>query len=279
MIKLLKIFSLSSLFFLSACSNYFGNYWTATENYAKPIGQSRVTDNTTIYTDTLKCLSHQMDQKNINPDIMTIGKVLDYTGKDDIETGRRLTQGATLMVISALAKAGVPQVERFDTSVNEFELKMKDNKLIKNSIDGDERAYQPIIAGSLVGSKYAIMGGITELNYNIRSNDVNALFDFASGGMRYYVMNVAMDFRLVETDTLKIVSTVSYQKQIIGREIQAGIFEFFDDKLLDIGIGERSLEPMQLAIRSISELAVHDLVSELYRIPREYCYNLTVPKE
>jgi len=268
-----------SLFSLSGCSSFFGNYWTKTDNYAKPIGHSVVTDNSTMYSDTLKCLAYQMEEKGIRPDTMTIGKVLDYTGKDDLETGRRLTQGATLMVISALAKAGVPQVERFDTSVNEFELKMKDNKLIKNSIKGDKRAYQPIIAGSLVGSKYTIMGGITELNYNIRSNDVNALFDFASGGLRYYVMNVAMDFRLVETDTLKIISTVSYQKQIIGREVQAGVFEFFDDKLLDIGVGERSLEPMQLAIRSISELAVFDLVNDLYQIPREYCVNLTVPKE
>jgi len=278
MSKLLKITSCLSALLLSGCSGYFGNYWTATENYAKPIGQSRVTDNTTIYTDTLKCLAHQMEQENITPDIMTVGKVLDYTGKDDIETGRRLTQGATLMVISALSKAGVPQVERYDTSVNEFELKMKDNKLIKNSIAGDERAFQPIIAGSIVGSKYTIMGGITELNYNIRSNDVNALFDFASGGMRYYVMNVAMDFRIVETETLKIMSTVSYQKQIIGREVQAGVFEFFDDKLLDIGIGERSLEPMQLAVRAISELAVYDLLNDLYQIPRAYCYNLTVPR-
>ena len=264
---------------LCGCSSYFGNYWTATDNYAKPIGQSLVTDNKTLYTDALKCLAVQMEHQNIRPDVMTVGRILDYTGKDDLETGRRLTQGATLMAISALSKAGIPQVERFDTSVNEFELKMKDNKLIKNSIEGDNRPYQPIIAGSLVGSKYMLMGGITELNYNIRSNDVNALFDFASGGLRYYVMNVAMDFRLVETDTLRIVSTVSYQKQIIGREIQAGVFEFFDDTLLDLGVGERSLEPMQLAVRAISELAVYDMLNDLYEIPRSQCYELTVPEE
>lgn len=277
--KLFRTISCLSLLALGACGDYFGNYWTPTGNYAKPIGQSRVTNNKTSYSETLKCLAHTMREQKIKPDTMTVGRVLDYTGKDDLETGRRLTQGATLMVISALAKAGIPQVERFDTSVNEFELKMKDNKLVKNSIEGDKRVYQPIIAGSLVGSKYTIMGGITELNYNIRSNDMNAFFDFASGGLRYYVMNVAMDFRLVETETLKIVSNVSYQKQIIGREVQAGVFEFFDEKLLDLSVGERSLEPMQLAIRSISELAVYDLLNDLYKIPRDHCYDLTVPKE
>ena len=84
-------------------------------------------------------------------------------------------------------------------------------------------------------------------------------------------MNIAMDIRLVDTESLEIISTVSYQKQIIGREVQAGVFEFFDEKLLDVGIGERSLEPMQLAVRAISELAVHDIVSDLYRIPRSHC--------
>ncbi|MET0154532.1 MAG: CsgG/HfaB family protein [Rickettsiales bacterium] len=269
--KALKIALGLPLLALTGCNGYFGNYWTHTDNYAAPIGQSEVTGNDTVYTKELKCLSAELKQKHVTPDVMTIGRVLDFTGKDDIETGRRLTQGATLMMISALDKVGVPQVERFDTSVNEFELKMKDNKLIKNSIEGDERAYQPILAGSIVGSKYTIMGGITELNYNIRSNDVNALFDIASGGMRYYVMNVAMDFRLVETDTLKIVSTVSYQKQIIGREVQAGVFKFFENKLLDVGVGERSLEPIQLAVRSISELAVYELLGKLYGTSGDSC--------
>ena len=256
---------------LSSCGSLMGNYWTKTDNYVRPIGKSLVTDNNTIYSDSLQCIKHTVRAKRLPQHIVSVGNILDYTGKDDLETGRRLTQGASLMVISALSKAGVPQVERFDTAVSEFELKMKDNKLIKNSIAGDKRVYQPIRAGSLVGSKYVIVGGITELNYNIRSNDVDALFDIVSGGLRYYVMNIAMDIRLVDTESLEIISTVSYQKQIIGREVQAGVFEFFDEKLLDVGIGERSLEPMQLAVRAISELAVHDIVSDLYRIPRSHC--------
>lgn len=274
--KLLLITVLVPL--LSSCGSLMGNYWTKTDNYVKPIGKSLVTDNNTIYSGSLQCVAGEVRKANIPQSIITVGNILDYTGKDDLETGRRLTQGASLMVISALAKAGVPQVERFDTAVSEFELKMKDSKLIKNSIPGDKRVYQPIKAGSLVGSKYVIIGGITELNYNIRSNDVDALFDIVSGGLRYYVMNVAMDLRLVNTETLEIKSIVSYQKQIIGREVQAGVFEFFDEKLLDVGIGERSLEPMQLAVRSIAELAVHDIVSDLYQIPRSHC-NKTIKQE
>ena len=73
------------------------------------------------------------------------------------------------MAMSALAKAGVPLVERFDTSVAELELKYANNKLI-----GDEPTAGPAttarsIAGSIPGSDYYLVGGITELNFNIRS--------------------------------------------------------------------------------------------------------------
>jgi curli production assembly/transport component CsgG/holdfast attachment protein HfaB len=273
--KILKPVSCVLLLSLSGCGKYYG----ATDNYVTPIGTSMVTQNSTVYSKALECLGTQMVQNNIVPSTMTVGRILDYTGKDDLETGKRLTQGAALMAMSALGKAKVPQVERFDTSITEFDLKMKDNKLVANSIPGDQRAYQPIIAGSLPGSKYTLIGGITELNYNIRSNDVDAMWDIASGGLRFYVMNVAMDVRLVETETLKVVATRSYQKQIIGREIRAGVFKFFDNKLLDVGVGERSLEPMQLAVRSISELAVYDLLNDLYQIPKASCDAIIGPVE
>ena len=35
-------------------------------------------------------------------------------------SGRKVTQGASLMAMTAFAKAGVPLVERFDTSVSEL---------------------------------------------------------------------------------------------------------------------------------------------------------------
>jgi curli biogenesis system outer membrane secretion channel CsgG len=277
MTKLYKaILPITAILALSACSSALVN---KKGNYARPIGASMVTTNATAYSKSLECLGDQIKSIKLTPGTISVGRILDYTGKDDLDTGKRITQGAALMAMSALGKAHIPQVERFDTSVTEFELKMKDNKLVANSIEGDTRPYQPIIAGSLPGSKYTLMGGITELNYNIRSNDVQAMVHVVSGGLRYYVMNVAMDLRLVETDTLKVVATRSYQKQIIGREIRAGLFEFFNDKLLDIGVGEKSLEPMQLAVRSITELGVYELLNDVYQIPKDSCDALVGPEE
>ncbi|MGI9504175.1 MAG: holdfast anchoring protein HfaB [Geminicoccaceae bacterium] len=238
-------------------------------NYAEPIGSAPVLNNPTPYTDALYCMGeHFTGEEAPVPHVISVGKILDYTGKDDIETGRRLTQGAALMAMSALGKAGVPQVERFDTSVTELEIKFADNQLIGDEEQGGVRR---LIAGEIPGSGYHLIGGITELNYNIRSNEGEVLYDIVSFGARYYVMNIGLDLRLIHTKSLRVIETVSYQKQIIGRELRGGLFEFFDGKLLDLGLGERSLEPIQLAVRSVVERAVFELMRELNHLPDDAC--------
>ncbi|MGH1481987.1 MAG: holdfast anchoring protein HfaB [Geminicoccales bacterium] len=239
-------------------------------NYADPIGSAPVMHNPTPYTPALYCMAEHFGGFGAEmPKTISVGKILDYTGKDDIETGRRLTQGAALMAMSALGKASIPQVERFDTSVTELELKFADNKLIGDK--EQQTGIRRIVAGEIPGSAYHLIGGITELNYNIRSNEGEVLYDIVSFGARYYVMNIGLDLRLVHTKSLKVVNTVSYQKQIIGRELRAGLFEFFDGKLLDLGLGERSLEPIQLAVRSVIERAVFELMRDLNRLPEKAC--------
>lgn len=234
--------------------------------YAEPLGTAPVIDNPTPYTQALYCLGHTISRQG-SPFMLAVGKVDDYTGKDDLETGRRLTQGAALMVMSALGKAGIPLVERFDTSVTEMELKYANNKLI-----GDGNGpYRKIMSGSLPGSTHHIVGGITEINYNIRSNSADGLWDLLSGSFQLYVLNVALDLRLIETESLRVKRVVSYQKQVLGREVRAGLFEFFGSKLLDIGLGERSLEPIQLAVRSVIERGVYQMVQELYNVPASQC--------
>ncbi|HVY87025.1 MAG TPA: CsgG/HfaB family protein, partial [Caulobacterales bacterium] len=130
-----------------------------------------------------------------------------------------------------------------------------------------------INAGQMPGSDYYFVGGITELNYDIRSSGVDAEAGVsnrhhttASAGGRVYVMNIAMDFRLIDTRTLEVVDVVSYQKQIVGHEVRAGVFNFFGDTFVDISAGQRALEPVQLAVRAGVERAVVEVMSNLYHI-------------
>ena len=241
-------------------------------NYAKPIGGSPVTTNPTPYSEALVCMGDYARAANLSQPKIAVGRILDYTGKEDFEGGRRVTQGASLMAISAFAKAGARLVERFDTSVSELELRYANNRLISDG-PTEEADYRRIMAGSIPGSDFYLVGGITELNSNIRSVGADASVggvsvDDVKGnlGAKMFVVNVGLDLRLVETETLEVVDVISYQKQVIGREISAGIFDFAGGNIFDVGVGERAIEPIQLAVRSVVERAVLEMTANLYGI-------------
>lgn len=264
-----SLIALTTAAALSACVTPFsGNDGM----YALPIGDAPVTANPTAYTPALQCLAVHARTNNITAPRIAVGRILDYTGSVSEEGGRRITQGASLMAMSAFARAGARLVERFDTTVTELELRYANNRLIGQEGEGDDNVRR-IFAGQMPGSDYYFVGGITELNYNIRSAGLDAQgghTDARNGvgniGGRVYVMNIALDFRLIDTRTLEVVDVISYQKQIIGREVRAGVFSFFDDTLLDIAGGERALEPVQLAVRAGVERAVVEVMSRFYNV-------------
>jgi curli biogenesis system outer membrane secretion channel CsgG len=235
--------------------------------YTTPIGGAPVIDNETPYSQALRCLGNQARSPRI-----AVGNIADYTGKFEADgSGRKLTQGAALMAMSALSKAGVRLVERFDTSVAELELKYANNKLIGDKPDAQAGAdFRRIFAGSIPGSDYYLIGGITEMNYNIRSATADAFLGSTSVsglrgaiGLKLFVMNVGLDLRLINTQTLEVVKVISYQKQIMGREIQPGLFDFLGSTILNIGASERALEPIQLAVRAVTERAVLEMLGDL----------------
>ena len=245
--------------------------------YATPTGGAPVTPNPTPYSDALVCMAaHARAQGQTAPRI-AVGRIADYTGQVAPEGGTRVTQGAALMAMSAFAKSGARLVERFDTSVAELELRYTNNQLIGDAAETE--GFRQIYAGSIPGSDYYLVGGITELNANIRSNGQDAFAGdridsdpSAVFSRRLYVMNVGLDLRLIDSRTLEVVDVVSYQKQIIGRELSAGAFAFFQDVVLDVSAGGRSLEPVQLAVRSVIERAVLEISAQLYGVsPQQMC--------
>ncbi len=244
-----------------------------TGRYTAPIGGSPVISNETPYSAALRCMAGYTAQRPIR---IAVGQIADYTGKAESDnSGRKITQGAALMAMSGLSKAGVQLVERFDTSVAEMELKYANNRLIgADAAAGGAPGgpdYRQIIAGSIPGSDYYLVGGITELNFNIRSEGAsgdgggtatNGLKGQVGGNM--YVMNVGLDLRLVDTKTLQVVDVISYQKQIIGHQVSAGVFDFLGANFFDASVGESALEPIQLAVRSVIERAVLEMTTRLY---------------
>jgi len=245
--------------------------------YARPIGNAPVTANPTPYSTALYCLADYARRYNLPSPRMAVGRISDYTGTVSADGGRQITQGASLMANTALAKAGARIVERYDTSVSELELRYANNKLISDDQPNgapQDAAYRRILAGQVPGSDFYVVGGITEVNYNIRSGGFDILGgevgDNGGSGLlsgKVFVMNIAVDLRLVQTTTLEVVDVISYQKQIIGREVSAGVFDFLNGNVFDISAGSGGLEPVQLAVRALIERATIEFMANLYGAP------------
>ncbi|AXQ68790.1 putative transcription activator protein hfaB [Caulobacter phage CcrPW] len=202
----------------------------------------------------------QLTAQAARPLRIAVGKVGDFTGKfsnEASEGGFRVTQGGALMISSALGKlANVDQVERLDTQVADIDTLLAKSQLLR---DGD--ALRGLTAGQYDGSDYYIIGGITEVNYNIRSGGGKVGVSNIYGGKRTYTMNVAADLKIVETKSLKVVKTISVQKQITGYENTFGLFTFKGDYLFDLDFGSKGQEPLQLGVRSVLEYGTLELIS------------------
>ena len=266
---------------LTACST---PRWQEND-YVAPAEGAQVMSNRTPQTERLICLGEHIRSKKLSPGLsgsasleksgaalkvtrFAVGKIEDYTGKQDLVNGRRLTQGAALMAISALGLTKLPLVERFDLSIAETEFKYTDNKLIGDSAGP---GFRQTYAGSVPGSDFHIMGGLTEVNYNIRSGEVEGTAKYLGSSLRYAVIDVGVDLRLVNTRTLEVVSVNTFRKQVIGTETRVGYFRFFNENFIDISASERSQEPIQKAVRMVLEHSIYKLLLDLYQVSSQAC--------
>lgn len=203
--------------------------------------------------------------------VIAVGDVRDFTGKYSVNEGTAITQGGALMVASALGKLAGPVIlaERFDPTIGERELGYTDRRQL-----GDGRAHPvtgttgassvpwlPYYGGSITASDYYIVGGITELNYNIRSGGAELRVGQLGPKVRTYTQSVAIDLRIVDTRSLLVARTISLTKQFTGYEVGFNTFRFFGSELFDINVGAKGQEPLQLGIRTTLEEATLRLVA------------------
>jgi curli production assembly/transport component CsgG/holdfast attachment protein HfaB len=264
---------------LSGCAST--GFDPATGLYAEPVGGAPATANATPLTPALTCLADTAVLQRLVAPRLAVGEIADLTGKLDLETGRRVTQGASLFAVTALGRAGVPLVERADQTVAEVERTYAAAQVLSDTPTGageDPGPVRPVNPGQIAGSRYYLVGGITELNYNIESSGgqlgVGAIDPedpkTMLGGSRF-VMNVAVDLRLVDSISQEVVAIAAYQKQIVGREIRAGVFDIFGGVAVDLSGGQSALEPLQLGVRALIERGVYDVAAELYGLTGSAC--------
>ncbi|MBO9712440.1 CsgG/HfaB family protein [Sphingomonas sp.] len=218
--------------------------------------QFPVTSNETPYSACLRALAAA---PGVNLPAIAVGEVADKTGQFSVQDhGYALSQGATEMVISAFHKTGkVRLVERADLRVANQELTFRKNTLVSD----------PLKPGALRQIDFYVVGALTELNYNILSQGAGLWIKGIGGGAKAAVVNVALDLRMVNARTLEVAHVVTLQKQIVGREVEANVFRFFSGTLVELDAGKIRNEPLQLGVRSVAEMAVHEIMTDYLGLP------------
>lgn len=266
--------ALSALVFLSGC------VFTPPNNQnVETLTGPAPTRGATPMDCALRCLSAHMPR---NLDLrLAVNDLTDGTGSamGENSLSKVLTQRPDVMMTIGLAKTGVRLVNRSSTGVAEWELRQSMQKYI-----GDERTYldpvskkpmlhRPVMVGTVLGSTHYISGALTELNWNI-FNDVNEIgIGGLIAGKRRYRISLAVDLIVTNTRTTEIVIARSYTKQLVGQEVSAGLFRFFDvgsagtilgpNESFEFNVGREVNEPVQAAVRWMLETAAYDIVAEL----------------
>ena len=105
------------------------------------------------------------------------------------------------------------------------------------------------------------------MNYNIVSGGTQLFVKGIGGGGRMVVINVALDLRVVDSRNFAVRYVSSLQKQIYGYEVEANVFRFFGDTLIEFDAGMIRNDPLQLGVRSVVEMGVYQIMTDFLGLP------------
>ncbi len=216
-----------------------------------------VTSNYTPYT---QCLRQLAELPGDNLPTFTVGEILDKTGQRDMESDSMvMTQGVTEMVMSALWQTRkVNLVERFD-----LRIPLADREMVRQGIIPRTYPQGPTVRPT----NFVVLGALTELNYNIVSQGAGLFVGGVGVGGRSVIINVGLDLRVVNPITFEVPYVTTLQKQISGYEVEGNVFRFFGDQLVEFDAGRIENEPLQLGVRSVVEMATHQIMTDFLGLP------------
>ena len=222
---------------------------------------------TTPVDAALVCLAHRPEVKNYNK-VFGVHVISDQTQRyASEEAGGFLPRDSAGMLVSLLQKAGVKQVNRSNTAVSEWEIAKSREQVLGDGknvvVAGESLPFRPLMKGAMRGSDFVIDGAITQLDFNTYSGGLEATVGGVGGGARTFAVTAAVDLRVTDTRTTRIVKADSYSKQAVGHEVSMSVFRFFSSELFDIKIGDKSQEGIQAAIRWVLAEAAYNIVTEL----------------
>ena len=223
----------------------------------------------TLETDTIKRLQKIPD---LGQDQITIAvyNFPDKTGQRKPNTkfsqiSTAVTQGPEVWVINALKAVGgtnpwfiVLEREGLDAIIKERQLIRSTRELYDGESDVKNQLKPLKFAGLIVE------GGIVGYDSNITSGGVGARYFGIGASEQYRTDQVTVSIRIVAVQTGEILLTTSATKTIASYSSGGDVFRFLDmsTKALEIETGVATNEPVNYAIRTTIEHAVHNLIYE-----------------
>ena len=223
----------------------------------------------TLETDTIKRLQKIPD---LGQDQITIAvyNFPDKTGQRKPNTkfsqiSTAVTQGPEVWVINALKAVGGPnpwfivlEREGLDAIIKERQLIRSTRELYDGESDVKNQLKPLKFAGLIVE------GGIVGYDTNIVSGGAGARYFGIGLSEQYRTDQVTVSIRLVAVQTGEILLTTSATKTIASYSSGGDVFRFLDmsTKALEIETGVATNEPVNYAIRTTIEHAVHNLIYE-----------------
>ena len=212
--------------------------------------------NVTVATQLLAALDEPADADK--PSI-AIYNIADRTGQRQ-ETGSSVvTQGATDMLITALARSR--QFKVLDrTSLGDF---MNEQQL--QAEDRLASGEGPNV-GQMTGADYIINGAITEYQVDKTSGGLGISIGGLGGTKEKAVAKTAIDLRVVDTTTAEVVWARSLKDEIEGERVGLQAFSFMGDNIVEFETGEGKQEVINLVVRTLLEEAVFEIAqSNLFK--------------
>ena len=223
----------------------------------------------TLETDTIKRLQKIPD---LGQDQITIAvyNFPDRTGQRKPNTkfsqiSTAVTQGPEVWVINALKAVGGPnpwfivlEREGLDAIIKERQLIRSTRELYDGESDVKNQLKPLKFAGLIVE------GGIVGYDSNITSGGIGARYFGIGASEQYRTDQVTVSIRIVAVQTGEILLTTSATKTIASYSSGGDVFRFLDmsTKALEIETGVATNEPVNYAIRTTIEHAVHNLIYE-----------------
>ena len=242
-------------FFFTGCSTFF-----------KPIKSTKSeTEYKTQVIDTLLALPPPKEKI-----ILTVYKFRDQTGQykassTTVNYSSAVTQGATSMLIKALADAGHGQwftvVER--ESMPDL---LNERKVIRQTraqyVSPEDMAKVPPLP-PLLYSPLLIEGGVIAYETNLLTGGMGAKYLGIGGQTDFQRDTVTIVMRLVSVQDGRVLQSVQTSKTIFSFSFDASVFKYVGfDKLLEGEAGFTTNEPPQMATLEAIQQGVYSLIME-----------------